>query len=154
MELLVVVLLAVIAYMLYKNRKAKSPAPTFAIYPAEHPSRLSQSLDDEINRFAVDIRSEINLAEKYMQASYMEWRLARERENRIYHQTGVILPRTPTREKQDAYFAELEKKLEGKRQLLIEHHRQEADEASRVLEVERRTATVMSALSALEADTK
>ena len=146
MELLVIIMAGVIVFLVYKNRKAARSRIDGMPLPPEHPERLSRTLDAEMNRFAFELRQEISLAEKYLQASYLEWRLAREREQRIYNQTGVMLPRTPTRERQDAAFIELERTMEGKRQLLLEHHRQTADEAARVADVERRTADVLAAL--------
>lgn len=152
MELLVIILGGVIAYMLYKNRRGKRAAAGYMPYPPEHPSRLIQSLDDDINRFSLEIRNEIALAEKYMQASYMEWRLAREREQRIYMQSGVVLPRTPTRERQDQMFMDMERQLEARRQLFLENHRRETEAANKSADMERRTVEIIKAH--LEGDLK
>lgn len=154
MELLVIIMGGYIAYLLYKNRKAGKASISQASYMPPRPAQYDRYLDEEINRFAYEIRQEVSLAEKVLQASYMEWKLAQEREKRIYYETGAILPRTQFREKQDAMFQNMERRLETRRQQFLIEHQRAAIEAQQATEMERKTASIIAAVTRLDDDMK
>lgn len=154
MELLILIMGGYIVYLLLKNRKAGKASIHEPSYMPPRPAQYDRHLDAEINRFAYEIRQEISLAEKVMQASYMEWKLAQEREKRVYYETGAVLPRTAFREKQDAMFQDMERKLETRRQQFLIEHQRAAIEAQQATEMERKTASIIAAVTRLDDDMK
>lgn len=106
--------------------------------------RSMNFLNNKIDELAFQLRDEMIRSEKMAQATYLQWKADREREKRVTLATGVVLPRTQWSEEQDRVFLQLEQSMEQKKQLFLAAHRQEAEAAHKVAEMERKTTEAVN----------
>ena len=148
MELFIFLLIIASGIYWYRKRQA-GKVPPYARRPRNDGMSF---LDDKLDELAYQLHEEMIKSEKMAQATYLQWKLDKEREKRITLTTGVTLPRSQWREEQDRVFAQLEHSMEQKRQLFLADHRREAETADKVAEVERKTAEAVKKV--LDDDTK